>query len=241
MKPIGVIWSESKMAVLLFVLDKHNGISIYHMLDRAIYLTGIGFFASVNKSWKKIIMLNNRGVGEGGIQSEVNIWQLQDSKGTSYCGCKFKIWCVLFFDLLWTKQSHISNVEKRNLDVLKAHLKTMESKNGYEVVQSNLKPWSTKKSQLDNKTYIYPSQGICNYVEGLLTSYWRSISIQYALGICGKYLDLFVSSISDALLETVNLRMGLSDVFTVLTFISCFKSIIRNEIHDINESFSNSL
>lgn len=102
MKPIGVIWSESKMAVLLFVLDIHNGISIYHMLDRAIYLTGIGFFASVNKSWKKIIMLNNTGVGREEIQSEVNIWQLQDSKGTSYANSKYDVICFS----IYSKQSN---------------------------------------------------------------------------------------------------------------------------------------
>lgn len=39
--------------LLAFVLNTHNGISVYHMLDIVIYLTAIGFFANVNKLWKK--------------------------------------------------------------------------------------------------------------------------------------------------------------------------------------------
>lgn len=66
--PIAVILAELKwtmvvvvvvvveVVVLLFVvrmsfvLNTHNGISVYHMMDKAIYLTAIGFFANVNKS-----------------------------------------------------------------------------------------------------------------------------------------------------------------------------------------------
>lgn len=49
MRPIEAVLSESKMAVVILVLDIHNGISVYHMSDRGTYLTAIGFFANVNK------------------------------------------------------------------------------------------------------------------------------------------------------------------------------------------------
>lgn len=49
---------------LSFVLHTHNGISVYHTLDRVIYLTAIGFFANVNEN-NNNVLIEQKGGGGG--------------------------------------------------------------------------------------------------------------------------------------------------------------------------------
>lgn len=66
MMPIeAAILSELKMVAVILVLDIRNGILVYHMLDRAIYLTAtyltaIGFFANCQQIVKENNNVDNR-------------------------------------------------------------------------------------------------------------------------------------------------------------------------------------
>lgn len=51
-----------------FVLHTHNGISVYHTLDRVIYLTAIGFFANVNENNNNVLIEQRGGEEDTGLR-----------------------------------------------------------------------------------------------------------------------------------------------------------------------------